>query len=98
MAALSPDERLARYAELAVRVGANVQAGQTVFIITQIEHAPLARALARAAYKAGARYVDVNYRDAHVRKAMIELGSDETLTLHAGLDEDARHARCRQRR
>jgi aminopeptidase len=80
MAALSPDERLARYAELAVRVGANVQEGQTVFVLTQIEHAPLARALARAAYKAGARYVDVSYRDAHVRKAMIELGSDETLT------------------
>jgi aminopeptidase len=79
MAALTPDERLARYAELTVRVGANVQEGQTVFVITQIEHAPLARALTQAAYKAGARYVDVNYRDPHVRKAMIELGSDEAL-------------------
>jgi aminopeptidase len=80
VAALSADERLARYADLAVRVGANVQEGQTVFVLTQIEHAPLARALAQAAYKAGARYVDVSYRDPHVRKAMIELGSDETLT------------------
>jgi aminopeptidase len=77
---MSADERLARYADLAVRVGANVQEGQTVFVLTQVEHAPLARALARAAYKAGARYVDVSYRDPHVRKAMIELGSDETLT------------------
>jgi aminopeptidase len=80
MAALTPDERLARYAELAVRVGANVQDGQTVFLLTQVAHAPLARALAQAAYKAGARYVDVQYRDQHVRKAMIELGPDETLT------------------
>jgi aminopeptidase len=80
MAALTPDERLARYADLAVRVGANVQEGQTVFVLTQVEHAPLARALAQAAYKAGARYVDVSYQDPHVRKAMIELGSDETLT------------------
>jgi aminopeptidase len=80
VAALSADERLARYADLAVRVGANVQEGQTVFVLTQVEHAPLARALAQAAYKAGARYVDVSYRDPHVRKAMIELGSDETLT------------------
>jgi aminopeptidase len=80
VAALSPDERLVRYADLAVRVGANVQEGQTVFVLTQIEHAPLARALAQAAYKAGARYVDVSYRDPHVRKAMIELGSDEALT------------------
>jgi len=72
--------RLERYAELAVRVGANVEEGQTVFINAQIEHAPLARALTRAAYSAGARYVDVTYRDQHVRKAMIELGPDEALT------------------
>jgi aminopeptidase len=76
-----PDkDRLERYAELAVRVGANVQAGQNVFIVSQIEHAPLARALTRAAYAAGARYVDVTYRDQHVRRAMIELGPDEALT------------------
>jgi aminopeptidase len=64
---------------VAVRVGANVSAGQTVFIGTQVEHAPLARALARHAYAAGARYVDVHYADPHVRRAMIELGPDETL-------------------
>jgi aminopeptidase len=79
MAALTPDERLARYAELTVRVGANVQQGQTVFLLTQIDHAPLARAIATASYEAGARYVDVQYRDQHVRKAMIELGPDEAL-------------------
>jgi aminopeptidase len=73
-------DRLERYAELAVRVGANVEEGQNVFIVSQIEHAPLARALTRASYAAGARYVDVNYRDQHVRKAMIELGPDEALT------------------
>jgi aminopeptidase len=78
--AVELDERLERYAELAVRVGANVAEGQNVFIISQIEHAPLARALTRAAYAAGARYVDVNYRDQHVRHAMIGLGPDEALT------------------
>jgi aminopeptidase len=82
MAAIAPaiDERLEAYADLAVRVGANVQEGQTVFLNTQVEHAPLARALTRAAYRAGARYVDVRYRDDHVRHAMIELGPDEALT------------------
>src|SRR5215475_331585 len=74
------DSRLEAYAELAVRVGANVQKGQTVFLFTQVEHATLARALTRAAYAAGARYVDVHYRDFHVRRAMIELGPDEALT------------------
>jgi aminopeptidase len=78
--AAAVDERLERYADLAVQVGANVQEGQTLFINAIVEHAPLARALARAGYRAGARYVDVRYRDEHVRRAMIELGPDEALT------------------
>ena len=76
---LDRDERLERYAELAVRVGANVEPGQTVFVQMIVEHAPFARAVARAAYAAGARYVDVWYRDQHVRKAMIEHGPDSAL-------------------
>ena len=74
------DERLERYAELVVRIGANVQPGQEVFILPAVEHHELARALARQAYRAGASYVHVRYADAHVRKAMIELGPDEALT------------------
>ncbi len=74
------DPRLEKYAELAVRVGANVEPGQIVFVSTELAHAPLARALTRAAYAAGARYVDVSYRDQHVRRAMIEFGPDEALT------------------
>jgi aminopeptidase len=72
-------ELLERYARVAVRVGANVGDGQNVFIGSLIEHAPLARALARQSYAAGARYVDVHYGDQHVRKAMIELGPDTAL-------------------
>jgi aminopeptidase len=79
--AAAVDERLEAYAELAVRVGANVQPGQIVFLGTFVEHAPLARALTRAAYRAGARYVDVRYVDNHVRRAMIELGPDQALTF-----------------
>jgi aminopeptidase len=74
------DERLERYAELAVRVGANVQSGQEVFVHGLVEHAELVRALARQAYRAGAAYVNVQYGDQHVRRAMIELGPDEALT------------------
>ena len=48
MAAPVMDERLEKYARLAVEVGANVQPGQTVFVSALVEHAPLARALARA--------------------------------------------------
>ena len=73
-------DRLDRYAELIVRVGANVQPGQTLFVIGLVEHAELARALARAGYEAGARYVDVRYGDQHVRRSMIELAADDVLT------------------
>jgi aminopeptidase len=78
------DERLERYAELVVRVGANVQPGQEVFLSASVEHRDLARALTRQAYRAGASYVNVNYQDAHVRRAMIELGPDEALTYSPG--------------
>ena len=74
------DERLERYAELVVRVGANVQPGQEVFLQSAVEHYELTRALVRQAYRAGASYVNVLYGDGHVRRAMIELGPDEALT------------------
>jgi aminopeptidase len=74
------DERLERYAELVVKVGANVQPDQLVEIVASLEHAPLVRAVGAAAYRAGARYVDVVYSDQHVRRAMIELGPRQTLT------------------
>jgi aminopeptidase len=77
------DDRLERYAELVVRVGANVQEGQEVFIQTAVEQHDLARALARQAYRAGASYVHVLYRDGHARRAMIELGPDSALTYAA---------------
>ena len=77
---MTPDERLERYAELAVRVGSNVAPGQTLNVWCMVEHAPLARAIARAAYAAGARYVDVVYADQHVRREMIEHADEEILT------------------
>jgi aminopeptidase len=73
------DSRLERYAELAVRVGANVEAGQIVTLNGLVEHAPLMRALTRAAYNAGARWVDVHYVDMHVRHALVELAPEEML-------------------
>ncbi|MDX6486820.1 MAG: aminopeptidase [Gaiellaceae bacterium] len=69
-----------RYAELAVRVGANVQPGQLVDVLARVEHAPVARAVTRAAYRAGAAYVDVYYTDQHIRRALIEGAANELLS------------------
>ena len=76
---MTPDERLRRYAELAVRVGANVQPGQDVVIMGLLDHAPVARAVARESYRAGAKHVIVIYGDLHLRRAAIELGPEEEL-------------------
>jgi aminopeptidase len=77
---MSPETLLERYAELAVRVGVSLQPDQVLTVTAQLEHAPFARALARAGYRAGARYVDVSYLDQFVRRAMIEHAADEVLT------------------
>jgi aminopeptidase len=76
---MTPEERLERYARLAVEVGSNVGEGQVVWVSALPEHAPLARAVARAAYERGARYVDVDYSDQHVRRARIQLAPDDSL-------------------
>jgi aminopeptidase len=76
---LTGDERLEAYARLIVRVGVNLREGQELGILAHLEHAPLARALARVAYEDGARHVDVLYADPHVRRALIELGPEESL-------------------
>ena len=73
------DQRLETYARLAVQVGLNLQPGQILGINALIEHAPLARAIARQAYESGARYVDVLYSDQHVRRAHIAAAADDQL-------------------
>ena len=76
---MTPEERLERYARLAVEVGSNVGEGQVVWVSALPEHAPLVRAVARIAYENGASYVDVDYADQHVRRARIELAPEDTL-------------------
>jgi aminopeptidase len=73
------EARLARYAELAVRVGANVAEGQLVVVAGFVEHAPLVRAVARKAYEAGARYVDVSYHDQQTHRAQVDLAPENAL-------------------
>ena len=76
---MTPEERLRRYAELAVRVGANVQPEQDVVVMCLVEHVEIARAVTREAYRAGAYHVVVLYSDLHLRRAAIELGPEAEL-------------------
>jgi aminopeptidase len=73
------DERLRKFADLAVRIGANVGEGQYVYVNGLVEHAPLVRAIVDAAYDAGAKHVDVFYGDMHVRRSRVEKAPEELL-------------------
>lgn len=76
---MTAEERLEKYARLAVEVGSNVGEGQVLWLNGLVEHAPLVRAVARAAYERGARYVEVEYSDQHARRARIEHAPEDTL-------------------
>jgi aminopeptidase len=73
------EERLDRYARLVIEVGLNLLPGQDLLIDAYVEHAPLVRRLAFAAYSAGAHHVDVRYADDHVTLAQVALAPEEAL-------------------
>jgi aminopeptidase len=72
------DERFAAIAGLAVQ-GVGLQPGQLLAITAFTGQEELARAIATAAYRRGAGYVDVSYFDKYVKRARIELAAEETL-------------------
>lgn len=53
--------------------------GQDVFVSANVEHAPLAQAITREAYAAGAHYVDVLYSDPLVRREHVAGAPEQDL-------------------
>ena len=76
---MTSDERLDRYARLAVEVAVNLQPGQFLRISAEPEHLPLVRAIGRVAYERGARYVETMYRDAHLKRARVQHAPEDSL-------------------
>ena len=70
---------LVRLADLLVGFGANLQPGQIVGVNAYYDMADAARAVARAAYSRGARYVDVFWWDLLVKRARLELADADSL-------------------
>ena len=83
-----------RYAAVVVEVGVNVQPGQRVLVRALVEHLELARAVAEAAYAAGAERVDVLLDDQHVRRAGLAHGAG--CRPRRGDPRRARRARARR--
>jgi aminopeptidase len=70
---------LERFADLAIGFAANVQKGQVVAIGAEIGKEAMVRALAAKAYQYGAKFVDVQYFDMHVKRARILEAEEDTL-------------------
>jgi aminopeptidase len=72
-------ELIEALADLAVTVGANVQDGQDVEVSGEIGHLDVVRAVVEAAYRHGARFVDVQITDPVMQRARIRAASEDSL-------------------
>lgn len=71
-------QNLHKYAELAVKVGANVQKGQTLIINTSLDAAELVRLIVKQAYEQGAYHVKVNWSDDTVTRLRYDMAAEES--------------------
>src|SRR6476646_1078140 len=76
------DRYARRLGKLAVEVGANVVAGQDLFVLAMdVQQAPIARAIAESAYQSGARFVTLLYWDQHAKRARLQHAPADSLDL-----------------
>jgi aminopeptidase len=70
-------KNLEKYAELAVKVGVNIQKGQTLSINATLDAVDFVRLVVKKAYEIGAFNVIVNWNDDGVTRTKYELAPDE---------------------
>jgi aminopeptidase len=73
------NDRLERYADLIINFGANVQPGQILDLGSGLGKEELTRALTASAYRRGAKFVDVNYWDPHLKRVRVQYAADDVL-------------------
>src|ERR1700760_127017 len=73
------DQYTTQMATLAVKLGANVQPGQVVAVASEPGKEQLARAIAEAAYAAGAKFVDLTVFDVYFKRARALNADRDTL-------------------
>ncbi|MGM9929797.1 MAG: aminopeptidase [Bacillus sp. (in: firmicutes)] len=70
-------KNLEKYAELAVKVGVNIQKGQTLVVNSMLDGAELVRLITKKAYEAGAKNVIVNFSDDTINRLKFEYADDD---------------------
>jgi aminopeptidase len=76
---LVSEEHLQKYAELAVRIGVNVQRNQLVVIHSDLKNVTFARLIQTAAYEAGASNVVMDWTDEKSTQAFYIHASDDAI-------------------
>jgi aminopeptidase len=76
---LDEQEFFERLADLAIRVGANLQPGQELVVVGDVEHAPLVRATMEAGWRAGAPDVQHLYREPYDQLFLGRYAADDCL-------------------
>lgn len=71
---------LDKYAELAVKVGVNIQEGQTLVVHAPVDSAEFTRLIAKKAYEAGARLVKILWTDETITRLQFEKAADDVFT------------------
>src|SRR5271154_4020884 len=97
---LTFEQKLDRLAEVAVRIGLGLRAGQELVMSAPIEALPLVRRITEHAYKAGALLVTTFYSDDPSVLARYEYGADASFDyapkwLHDGIAEGFRSGAAR---
>ncbi|WP_404346382.1 aminopeptidase [Sutcliffiella horikoshii] len=73
-----------KYAELAVKVGVNIQKGQTLIVNADIATAPFVRLVTKKAYEAGAKLVQIEWTDEQVTRIRYDKAPDESFEYFPG--------------
>ncbi|MFC6314259.1 aminopeptidase [Lapidilactobacillus achengensis] len=73
-------EQLQTYADLAIKIGLNIQPGDLMTLSIDVEQAPFAHLLVAAAYRAGARNVIMQWQDAQIQRLAVQAQSDDELS------------------
>lgn len=71
------EQKLEKYAELGVKIGVNIQPGQTLVVSAPITTADFVRIIAKKAYEAGAKNVHVEWNDEELTRIKFEKAPDE---------------------
>ncbi|RSK32658.1 aminopeptidase [Bhargavaea beijingensis] len=78
------EESVSKYAELAVKVGVNIQPGQPLYIGASTESAEFVRLVTKKAYEAGARHVFVDWQDDEISRLRYEMAPEDSFSDFPG--------------